>query len=142
MLDAGVPLDQITLSSDANVSMPVLDGQDQVVGLHNASPRILHREWLHIIRTNRLSLPQALPLVTSNVARVLGIDDHKGSLGPGKDADIVFLTEDLMVDTVHRAGPDHGPRRARRRAGPVRGARRLRLRALTDRRSFRASAAS
>jgi len=103
-LDAGVPLDQITLSSDANVSMPVLDGQDQIVGLHNASPRILHREWLHIIRTNRLSLPQALPLVTSNVARVLGIDDHKGSLGPGKDADILLLTEDLMVDTVLARG--------------------------------------
>jgi beta-aspartyl-dipeptidase (metallo-type) len=104
VLDAGVPLDQITLSSDANVSMPVLDGQDQIVGLHNASPRILHREWLHIIRTNRLSLPQALPLVTSNVARVLGIDDQKGSLAPGKDADILLLTEDLMVDTVLARG--------------------------------------
>jgi beta-aspartyl-dipeptidase (metallo-type) len=104
VLDAGVPLDQITLSSDANVSMPVLDGQDQVVGLHNAWPRILHREWLHIIRTNRLSLPQALPLVTSNVARVLGIDDQKGSLGPGKDADILLLTEALMIDTVLARG--------------------------------------
>jgi beta-aspartyl-dipeptidase (metallo-type) len=104
VLDAGVPLDQITLSSDANVSMPILDGQDRPVGLHNASPRILHREWLHIIRTNRLSLPQALPLVTSNVARVLGIDDRKGSLAPGKDADLVFLTEDLMVDTVIARG--------------------------------------
>lgn len=103
-LDAGVPLEQITLSSDANVSMPLLDGQDHVVGLHNASPRILHREWLHVIRTNRLSLPQALPLVTTNVARVLGIADRKGSLATGKDADIVFLTEDLMVDTVIARG--------------------------------------
>lgn len=103
-LDAGVPLEQITLSSDANVSMPVLDGQDQHLGLHNASPRILHREWLHVVRTNRLSLPQALPLVTTNVARVLGIDDRKGSLGPGRDADVVFLTGDLMVDTVIARG--------------------------------------
>ncbi len=103
-LDAGVPLDQITLSSDANVSMPVLDGQDKQVGLHNASPRILHREWLHVVRTNRLSLPQALPLVTSNVARVLGIGDRKGSLAPGKDADVVLLTPDLMVDTVIARG--------------------------------------
>lgn len=104
VLDAGVPLHQITLSSDANVSMPVLDGQDRVVGLHNASPRILHRELLHTIRTNRLSLPQALPLVTSNVARVLAIDDRKGALAPGKDADVVLLTEDLMVDTVLARG--------------------------------------
>ena len=104
VLDAGVALHQITLSSDANVSMPVLDGQDRVVGLHNASPRILHREWLHSVRTNRLALPQALPLVTSNVARVLGIDDRKGSLATGKDADLVLLTEDLMVDTVLARG--------------------------------------
>jgi beta-aspartyl-dipeptidase (metallo-type) len=104
VLDAGVDLRQITLSSDANVSMPVLDGHDQVVGLHNASPRILHRELLHTIRTNRLSLPQALPLVTSNVARVLGIDDHKGTLAPGRDADVVLLTDDLMVDTVIARG--------------------------------------
>lgn len=104
VLDAGVPLEQITLSSDANVSMPVLDGQENAIGLHNASPRILHREWLHTIRTNRLSLPQALPLVTANVARVLGIADRKGSLAPGKDADIVFLTDDLMVDTVIARG--------------------------------------
>jgi beta-aspartyl-dipeptidase (metallo-type) len=103
-LDAGVPLDRITLSSDANVSMPVLDGQDRAVGLHNASPRILHREWLHTVRTNHLSLSQALPLITSNVARVLGIDDRKGSLAPGKDADLVFLTEHLMVDTVLARG--------------------------------------
>ena len=57
-----------------------------------------------MVRTNRLSLPQALPLVTANVARVLGIDDRKGSLAPGKDADIVLLTEDLMVDTVLARG--------------------------------------
>ncbi len=59
---------------------------------------------IHIIRTNRLSLPQALPLVTGNVARVLGIDDRKGSLAPGQDADVVLLTEDLMVDTVIARG--------------------------------------
>jgi len=104
-LDAGVPLEQITLSSDANVSMPLLDGPDhRVVGLHNASPRILHREWLHVIQTNRLSLSDALPLITTNVARVLGIDDRKGSIAAGKDADLVFLTDDLMIDTVIARG--------------------------------------
>jgi beta-aspartyl-dipeptidase (metallo-type) len=84
--------------------MPVLDGQDRAVGLHNAAPRILHREFLHTIRTNKLSLPQALPLVTSNVARVLGIDDRKGGLAPGKDADVLLLTDDLMIDTVLARG--------------------------------------
>ena len=103
-LDAGVPLGQITLSSDANVSMPTLDAQDRPIGLHNAPPSILHRELVHIIRTNSLKLPEALPLVTTNVARVLGIQARKGSLQAGKDADLVFLNGELGVDTVIARG--------------------------------------
>ena len=101
---AGVPMAQITLSSDANVSMPVLDAHDEPCGLHNAPPSILHREVVHIVRTNNLTLPQALPLVTTNVARVLGIGGRKGSIEVGKDADLVFLRPDLSVDTVIARG--------------------------------------
>jgi beta-aspartyl-dipeptidase (metallo-type) len=101
---AGVPMAQVTLSSDANVSMPVLDCDDHPVGLHNAPPSILHRELVHVIRTNQLDLDQALPLVTTNVARVLGIERRKGSIAPGLDADVVFLDRDLAVDTVIARG--------------------------------------
>ena len=101
---AGVPMEQVTLSSDANVSMPILDCDDHHVGLHNAPPSILHRELVHIIRTNRLDLDQALPLVTRNVARVLGIEGRKGSLAPGLDADLVLLDRDLAVHTVVARG--------------------------------------
>ena len=102
--DAGVPPEQITLSSDANVSMPILDCDDHHVGLHNAPPSILHRELVHVIRTNKLDLDQALPLVTTNVARVLGIERRKGSIAVGLDADLVFLDRDLAVDTVVARG--------------------------------------
>ncbi len=101
---AGVPLAQVTLSSDANVSMPVLDCDDRPVGLHNAHPSILHREFVHIVRTNALALEDALPLVTTNVARVLGIGARKGTIAPGLDADLVFLDRDLAVDTVLARG--------------------------------------
>ena len=102
--DAGVPLEQVTLSSDSNVSMPVLDCDDHPVGLHNAPPSILHRELVHIIRTNKLDLDQALTLVTRNVARVLGIEGRKGSLAPSLDADLVLLDRDLAVHTVVARG--------------------------------------
>ena len=103
-LAAGVPLAQITLSSDANVSMPVLDAQDRPIGLHNAPPSILHREFVHVVRTTGLKLSDALPLVTTNVARVLGLGDRKGALAPGADADVVLLGADLAVDTVIARG--------------------------------------
>jgi beta-aspartyl-dipeptidase (metallo-type) len=99
-LDAGVVLDQITLSSDANVGLPEYCCCGEIAGYRAVSPGVLHREWMHIVRTNKLSLEQALPLVTTNVARGLKIDDKKGALKPGLDADIVFLRDDLVVDTV------------------------------------------
>ena len=39
------------------------------------------------------SLQRSVHLVTLNPARLLGVDDRKGSLAPGKDADIVVLTK-------------------------------------------------
>jgi beta-aspartyl-dipeptidase (metallo-type) len=99
----GVPLSQITLSSDSNVSMPVLGDHDEICGLHNAPPSILHRELLHVMRTCELGLEEALPLVTTNVARVLKLA-HKGEIAAGKDADFVLLTSAHEVDSVIARG--------------------------------------
>ncbi len=41
-----------------------------------------------------LTREQALSAVTSNAARILGIDDRVGILAPGKDADIIVLNGD------------------------------------------------
>ena len=40
---------------------------------------------------------RVLPLLTSNPARLIGVDDRKGSIAPGKDADLVVLDADLNV---------------------------------------------
>lgn len=45
-----------------------------------------------------ISLPDALKMVTINPAKVLGIDNRKGSIGEGKDADLVIMDKDLNVD--------------------------------------------
>jgi N-acetylglucosamine-6-phosphate deacetylase len=39
------------------------------------------------------SLQRSVRLATLNPARLLGVDDRKGSLAPGKDADIVVLSK-------------------------------------------------
>jgi N-acetylglucosamine-6-phosphate deacetylase len=36
-------------------------------------------------------------MVTRNPARVLGLEERKGSLSPGADADLVVLDEELRV---------------------------------------------
>jgi N-acetylglucosamine-6-phosphate deacetylase len=44
-----------------------------------------------------LSLPEAIPMVTSTPATAMGIGAKKGRLAPGCDADIVILDDDLNV---------------------------------------------
>jgi N-acetylglucosamine-6-phosphate deacetylase len=50
------------------------------------------------------SLPEAVRCATLNPARLLGIDDRKGSLEVGKDADLVIFDEDLTVHYVILGG--------------------------------------
>jgi len=44
-----------------------------------------------------MALPDALKLITINPARLLGVDDRKGSLKAGKDADIVVFDKNFDV---------------------------------------------
>jgi N-acetylglucosamine-6-phosphate deacetylase len=49
-------------------------------------------------------LPAAIQTVTQNPARLLGIEHKKGTIAPGKDADLVLLENDLSVCATMVAG--------------------------------------
>lgn len=51
----------------------------------------------NIVKFVGLSIQDAVKMATINPAKVIGVDDKKGSLTKGKDADIVVLDEDLNV---------------------------------------------
>jgi N-acetylglucosamine-6-phosphate deacetylase len=51
-----------------------------------------------------LSLPEALPMFTRVPARALGLEQQKGSLKPGADADLVFLDVSYRVRLTMVAG--------------------------------------
>jgi N-acetylglucosamine-6-phosphate deacetylase len=53
-----------------------------------------------LIGFTNCSLDTAIRMVTENPAKVLGIDDRKGSIATGKDADLVLLNDDLSVQTT------------------------------------------
>jgi beta-aspartyl-dipeptidase (metallo-type) len=98
-LDAGVPAEQITLSSDAGVAVP--DGRG---GFRAVPPAILFRDLLRLTTEGGLDWPQALTFVTGNVARVLGLSDRKGAIAPGMDADLALVGEDGRVVWTMAAG--------------------------------------
>lgn len=57
-----------------------------------------------LIKFTKCPLDVAVRTVTENPAKVLGIDDKKGSIAPGKDADLVLLDPDISVLATIVAG--------------------------------------
>ncbi len=99
----GVSADHITLSSDAFGSQPRFDAQGNCIGLIYTSPRYLHQTVLGLIRRG-FPLEEALRLLTSSPAAVLGLSGRKGCVAPGADADLLVLNEDLEMDSLFVRG--------------------------------------
>jgi N-acetylglucosamine-6-phosphate deacetylase len=51
----------------------------------------------NLVKLVGVSLPDAIKMASLNPARVIGVDKTKGSLEPGKDADIIVIDDDLNV---------------------------------------------
>ena len=102
-LDAGVPLDRITLSSDSNGSMPVFDEQGNLVRLAVGDIQNLYLEWRNLVKEG-FSLEDTLPMLTSNPAKRAGLHGCKGTIEEGKDADLLILDDNLNLETVIAKG--------------------------------------
>ena len=50
------------------------------------------------------SLPEAVQVMTLSPARLMRIDDRKGSIAPGKDADIVLFDEGIDISLTMIGG--------------------------------------
>jgi len=51
----------------------------------------------NVTRSTHCTLAEAVQMATLNPARVIGVVDRKGSLEPGKDADVVIVDEEVNV---------------------------------------------
>jgi beta-aspartyl-dipeptidase (metallo-type) len=100
---AGIPWDQITLSSDGGGSMPQFDAKGRLVHYATGDPKAV---WAAVQTLVREGYPfeRVLPLATQNPARVLGIANKKGSIAVGKDADLIVLNEDFSINRVYTKG--------------------------------------
>jgi beta-aspartyl-dipeptidase (metallo-type) len=102
-MEAGAPLDRITMSSDGNGSMPAFNEKGELIGLIAASPRSMHAAMRDIVNAGILPLQDALRLITVNPARSLKLPG-KGRVDIGYDADIVVLDKDLQIRHVFAKG--------------------------------------
>jgi beta-aspartyl-dipeptidase (metallo-type) len=103
VLDEGVSIDQITLSSDSNGSMPIFDEKGKVIKLAVGNIQNLYLEWKELVREG-FPLEGMMQLVTSNPAKRIGVYQTKGSIEEGKDADLLILNKDFEIETVMAKG--------------------------------------
>jgi beta-aspartyl-dipeptidase (metallo-type) len=102
-LDEGISIDQITLSSDSNGSMPVFDEKGNIINLAVGDIQNLLVEWRDLVKEG-FPLEDVLKMVTSNPAKRAGIYQNKGSLEEGKDADLLILSTDLKIESIMAKG--------------------------------------
>jgi len=104
LLEAGVKIDLIGFSSDAQGSLPIFNNKRELVGLGIGSTKSLFREVRDAILQEGLRIEEAIKVITSNPARMLKLS-KKGIIDRGMDGDLVLLKSDtLEIDTVIAMG--------------------------------------
>lgn len=102
-LDAGVNIENITMSTDGNGSVPIFDDKGNTVGVGVASQKTMMREIRDMIKAEKIDASTAVKLATSNIARVLKLT-QKGQVKEGFDADLTVVDNDFKVKDVWARG--------------------------------------
>lgn len=103
LLKAGVPLEHITFTSDANGSLPDFDEHGNLVKLEKGLPKANLDELRDMVFEENLPLEQALHVLTLNPANVLKLP-AKGRVVKNADADLILLNENMEIVHVLAMG--------------------------------------
>ena len=99
----GMSTEHLTLSSDAFGSQPKFNEQGECIGLTYCSPKYLHLTIKSLVHRG-LPLEEAIKLLTSTPAELLGKAGVKGCVAEGADADLLVLDENLDIDSLFAKG--------------------------------------
>jgi beta-aspartyl-dipeptidase (metallo-type) len=104
-LEAGLPPQNLTISSDAGGSLPVFDQNGRVLKMGVGQPSTLLSTLCALLQRGH-SLETILPPFTSNVAHLFRLVS-KGRVEVGADADLAVLDNDGAVTDVMAMGRWH-----------------------------------
>jgi len=104
-LEAGLPRDRVTVSSDGGGCLPVFDTAGRVVSMDVGRPSAMAETLRELLACGQ-PLERVLPAFGANQASLLLLP-RKGRLAEGSDADLVVLDEDGSVEDVMARGRWH-----------------------------------
>lgn len=96
LLEAGVPDDHITFTSDGCGSLPTFDTEGRLVRIDMGLPDSILREISESVRDENIPLSVALKVATSNPATILKLKG-KGFIREGYDADVLVLDPEFKI---------------------------------------------
>lgn len=102
-MEKKVPLERLTISSDANGSLPVFDSMGQLCGLTIATEKSLLTSFQSLIKNKIISFEQAARLFSTNAACAYQLK-NKGLIKTGYDADLIMFDSDLNLKMVMAKG--------------------------------------
>lgn len=103
-LAKGIPVSQLTLSSDGNASLPIFSSSGQLLGLEVGKVSSLYQSVRSAVMDYQVTLSNAIAAITASPADILGLV-HKGRIATDCDADIVLINkENLYIDSVYAKG--------------------------------------
>jgi beta-aspartyl-dipeptidase (metallo-type) len=95
LLAENVSIDNFTISSDAQGSLPLFNDKKEFVGLGVGKPDSILKEIQNCVLEQNIPLETAVRAVTINPARILKLS-NKGRIETGFDADLCILQEDTL----------------------------------------------
>ena len=102
-LEAGVPIERITFTSDGQASLPAFNASGEFEGLQIGSVASLYKEVRDAIVEDGVPISDAVKVITKNPASLLKLS-YKGEIAVEKDADLVIVDSDFQIDTVFARG--------------------------------------
>ena len=102
-IESGVPIEHITMSSDANGSLPDFDLAGNLISMEKGRPIANLNEIKDAVIKEKLPLETAWKIVSSNVAKITKLS-RKGSIREDYDADAILLDDDFNIKYLFAKG--------------------------------------
>lgn len=100
LLEENISIDNFTISSDAQGSLPLFNDKKEFIGLGVGKPDSILKEIQDCVLVQKVPLETVIRAVTINPARILKLSS-KGRIEQGFDADLCMLDENtLALNTV------------------------------------------